>query len=166
MMSAEESFTLILDDPAGNSFVENLCAPRPDPQMLVTQYSRTDAQNEMLGLALAQEPTPEISMEDELAFKEQVHVFGGNCSRCNYPCETKMHMLGILMLKLIILDIPHFKDVIIMATSCESCGYKSNEVKSGGAIAEKGKKISCKITELEDLSRIYFLIYVRGYSEK
>ena len=29
-------------------------------------------------------------------------------------------------------DIPHFKEVIIMACSCDVCGYKSNDVKAGG----------------------------------
>ena len=27
--------------------------------------------------------------------------------------------------------IPHFKEVIIMATTCDACGHKTNEVKSG-----------------------------------
>ena len=30
--------------------------------------------------------------------------------------------------------IPHFKEVVIMATTCDSCGHKSNEVKSGGKL--------------------------------
>ena len=29
-------FTVVLDDPSGNSFVENLCAPQRDPQLLVS----------------------------------------------------------------------------------------------------------------------------------
>ena len=28
--------------------------------------------------------------------------------------------------------IPHFKEVVIMATNCDACGHRSNEVKSGG----------------------------------
>ena len=40
-----------------------------------------------------------------------------------------------------------------MATSCDLCGYKSNEVKSGGAISLKGKRISIKMETVEDLSR-------------
>ncbi|KAH6562353.1 hypothetical protein BASA62_009197 [Batrachochytrium salamandrivorans] len=51
------------------------------------------------------------------------------------------------------LDIPHFKEVVIMATSCEACGYKNSEVKSGGAISELGKKITLLVTDIEDLSR-------------
>jgi zinc finger protein len=40
-----------------------------------------------------------------------------------------------------------------MSTNCQSCGYKDNEVKSGGAVSEKGKKIVLKVDDPEDLSR-------------
>ncbi|KAJ3368219.1 nucleolar zinc-finger protein [Kappamyces sp. JEL0680] len=40
-----------------------------------------------------------------------------------------------------------------MATVCDVCGFKSNEVKAGGAVAAKGKKISLVMTDIDDLSR-------------
>ena len=40
-----------------------------------------------------------------------------------------------------------------MSTNCESCGYRDNEVKSGSAISEKGKKITLKVVDQEDLGR-------------
>lgn len=40
-----------------------------------------------------------------------------------------------------------------MASECDSCGYKTNEVKSGGGIEAKGKKYSLKIETVEDLAR-------------
>jgi zinc finger protein len=40
-----------------------------------------------------------------------------------------------------------------MATNCFACGYRDNEVKSGGAVSDKGKKITLKIEDEEDLSR-------------
>lgn len=40
-----------------------------------------------------------------------------------------------------------------MSTNCEHCGYRDNEVKSGSAISEKGKKITLKVEDEEDLSR-------------
>jgi len=52
-----------------------------------------------------------------------------------------------------LLSIPFFKEVVIMASACDSCGYKTNEVKSSGAVSEKGKKISLKLTDNEDLTR-------------
>ena len=35
LQSGEESFTLVLDDPAGNSYLQNLYAPDPDPNMTI-----------------------------------------------------------------------------------------------------------------------------------
>jgi zinc finger protein len=40
-----------------------------------------------------------------------------------------------------------------MSTNCDHCGYRDNEVKSGGAISEKGKRIIVKVEDHEDLSR-------------
>lgn len=40
-----------------------------------------------------------------------------------------------------------------MATSCELCDYKDNEVKSGGAIEDKGCRIDLHIKDTIDLSR-------------
>ena len=48
--SAEIPFTLILDDPLSNSYLQNLYAPDPDPNMTVEEYERTWEQNEELGL--------------------------------------------------------------------------------------------------------------------
>jgi zinc finger protein len=49
-MSASRPFTLILDDPVSNSYLQNLYAPDPDPNMTVEEYERTHEQNEDLGL--------------------------------------------------------------------------------------------------------------------
>ncbi len=43
-------FRLVLDDPAGNSFVENPNAPLRDPCLTLRNYIRTAAQDEALGL--------------------------------------------------------------------------------------------------------------------
>ncbi len=50
MKNVERPFTLILDDPLANSYVQNLYAPDPDPNMTVESYDRTWEQNEELGL--------------------------------------------------------------------------------------------------------------------
>ena len=47
---ATSPFTLILDDPLANSYVQNLYAPDPDPNMTIELYERTFEQNEELGL--------------------------------------------------------------------------------------------------------------------
>ena len=41
---------IILDDPAGNSYLQNVYAPENDPEMEVVHYERTFEHNEELGL--------------------------------------------------------------------------------------------------------------------
>jgi zinc finger protein len=40
-----------------------------------------------------------------------------------------------------------------MSTNCDNCGYRDNEIKSGAAISEQGKRITLKVEDREDLSR-------------
>ena len=48
--NVERPFTLILDDPLANSYLQNLYAPDPDPNMETIVYDRSWDQNEELGL--------------------------------------------------------------------------------------------------------------------
>lgn len=50
MKNVERPFTLILDDPLANSYLQNLYAPDPDPNMETVAYDRSWDQNEELGL--------------------------------------------------------------------------------------------------------------------
>ena len=50
-------------------------------------------------------------------------------------------------------QIPHFKEVIIMATTCDICGHKSNEVKSGSGISSGGIRYRLVMTDTTDLDR-------------
>ncbi|KAH7057979.1 ZPR1 zinc-finger domain-containing protein [Linnemannia elongata] len=192
-------FTVILDDPAGNSYIESLDAPKLDAKLDLSVYMRTRAQERAMGLSVPEEEEGEVpeevvtvpmpkdqqaehskqqhweagltaadktvateekkeetkDQEDKKAESDfdcdeeddgvlpDVLSFPANCSSCNAPSDTKMH----------ILDIPHFKEVIIMSTTCDECGYKSNEVKAGGPVSEFGKRIILKIEDPEDMSR-------------
>jgi len=49
-------------DPSGNSYIENICAPKEDPQIKVEQYDRTEEDDEFLGLA---KPLLEPSGDEE-----------------------------------------------------------------------------------------------------
>ncbi|XP_016118683.1 zinc finger protein ZPR1-like [Sinocyclocheilus grahami] len=48
--AGEMDVHIILDDPAGNSYLQNVYAPDPDPEMKIEKYTRTFEQNEDLGL--------------------------------------------------------------------------------------------------------------------
>ena len=43
-------FTVIMEDPLAGSYIQNVYAPDDDPNMTITDYDRTDEQNEDLGL--------------------------------------------------------------------------------------------------------------------
>jgi len=46
----EREFTVILEDPLASSYLQNLYAPDPDPNMTIEDYERTEEQNEDLGI--------------------------------------------------------------------------------------------------------------------
>lgn len=45
-------YAKVVDDPSGNSFIENKMAPLPDPNCTVEHYKRTKEQSSMLGLCV------------------------------------------------------------------------------------------------------------------
>ncbi|EJD08535.1 zf-ZPR1-domain-containing protein [Fomitiporia mediterranea MF3/22] len=158
-----EPFTLKLDDPAGNSFIE-FVGSMADPKWNLRTYSRTRQQNIDLGLIASDEPTNAAVSGDgapqamKVANKEQaeealggglegqneeIFTFPGTCSSCGAKLDTLMKKVNI----------PYFKDILIMSTNCDHCGYRDNEVKSGSAISDKGKRITLKVEDQEDLSR-------------
>ncbi len=50
-------------------------------------------------------------------------------------------------------DIPHFKQVVIMATNCDYCGHRTSEAKSGAGVEDLGTRITLKLTDPSDLTR-------------
>ncbi|XP_072281865.1 zinc finger protein ZPR1 [Pyxicephalus adspersus] len=144
LKDGETPFTFILDDPSGNSFVENPFAPQKDEHLTVTHYRRSKEEDSLIGIESLNGQNPEekteINAED---LRDEVLQFPTNCPECNAPAATNMKLV----------QIPHFKEVIIMATNCDACGHRTNEVKSGGAIESLGTKITLHITDPSDLTR-------------
>lgn len=153
-------YKIILEDISGNSFVENPLAPADDPNCKTTHFNRNVEQNKLLGmyedLTLKEEDEDEETSNKEHLLKpigegawpiEELHgevfQFNTTCNQCKSPCETNMKLTNI----------PHFKEVVIMATVCDNCGHKTNEVKSGGGIEDQGIRIVLEINGVEDLSR-------------
>lgn len=154
--------TVTVDDPAGNSWVEYVPG-EPAHKWSHIEYFRTQAQNAALGVqsAPAAQRNPsaketvaeaaEVTMQSSATADEndienlhtEVQTFNATCPSCHQPCPT--HMKPVV--------IPHFKEVIIMSTNCEHCGYKSNEVKTGGAIPSQGRRVTLKVEEPDDLAR-------------
>ncbi|XP_078490066.1 zinc finger protein ZPR1 [Ciona intestinalis] len=151
LRTGETPFTLVVNDPSGNSFVENPHAPNNDPELTFTHYKRNLEQNKALGLSAddavqKENKSEEIELPEPgqgLDLKNEVVTFSTECPSCGVTNETNMKVV----------QIPHFKEVIIMATNCDSCGKRTNEVKSGTGFEPKGKIITLKVKNEEDMSR-------------
>jgi zinc finger protein len=148
MLSGESfPFRVYVDDPAGNSFIA------PDLKDGVgkwekREFVRTPEQNAALGLADSDvDPNAAVSVpgltSDGEIIPNEVYSFPATCPGCMHPCTTHMKMV----------DIPHFKQVVLMSTVCHDCGYRSNDVKTGGEIPEQGEKITLIVNDEYDLAR-------------
>ncbi|CAG9790715.1 unnamed protein product [Diatraea saccharalis] len=161
LKTLERPWTLELEDISGNCFVENPEAPRRDPRCDRTDFKRTKQQDHTLGIFTHEEvddsqeskpsiisdmllspADPSVGSFDQLA-KDEVLQFRTNCPDCNAPADTNMKLTAI----------PHFKEVVIMATVCEACGHRTNEVKSGGGIEDKGVRFEVRVASKDDFSR-------------
>ncbi len=201
----ELPFTIVLDDPTGNSHIENPSAPAVDPNMKTSYYVRTKPQNIMVGLgpnAGASSPAAASSngdgyaeigggsggggggngsggggesksdpavmqkvrdksnakregwiefdrkadFTDDVVAEKKVVEIPMDCPACGMEGGAMRSMQT---------NIPHFKDVVIMAYTCERCGFKTNEIKAGGGVPEKGCKwtLRCSGTKPEDMHR-------------
>lgn len=159
-----KTWTLEMEDISGNTFIENPEAPKKDPRSERIDFKRTKEQNHTLGIFMheevSEEPTPTTPSlplvsdslltpmsPDEYSYEQlsadEVLRFRTNCPDCNAPADTNMK----------ITNIPHFKEVVIMATICDACGHRTNEVKSGGGVADKGVRFEVRIAGKDDFSR-------------
>ncbi|KJH43932.1 ZPR1 zinc finger domain protein, partial [Dictyocaulus viviparus] len=138
--SLEKVWTLKLRDPTGNCFIQNPDPRHVDPRCIVSHYRRSLEEQKLLALAdddeiKDSEATPEWRTYDDA--KQEVLHFKTECPNCAFPTEVLMKPT----------DIPYFQTVIIMAMTCDNCGHKSNEVKSGGSIKDCGCRLSITIKE-------------------
>ena len=174
--------TVVFDDSSGNSSIEpNLHDGQG--KYTRAEYPRTPEQNAALGLGdgddqMIQDPTAEPSLpteapqptfrpeysaaasmypaappsnnhipntvdDEEDIVENKIYEFPTPCPGCTKPSTTNMKMVRI----------PHFSEVVIMSMNCPHCGYRTNEVKSGGAVSDKGRIIKLRVEKGEDLSR-------------
>lgn len=144
LKSLAEPFHFEIDDPSGNSFIENPNAPFRDEQMTIKKYRRTAEQRSRLGIPDEEADEDfEDKVDPSVVSKDEILNFSTNCPNCNAPCDTHMKLT----------EIPYFKEVILMATSCDACGTKSNEVKSGTGISPTGIRYRLVMTDPTDLNR-------------
>jgi zinc finger protein len=82
--------------------------------------------------------------------RDEIMVFQEPCPNCSKFGEARNAMTNI----------PHFKEVLIMSFNCLFCGYRTNEVRGGGAIPAKGMQITVTVGCEDDMKRDV----LKGYS--
>lgn len=45
------------------------------------------------------------------------------------------------------------QEVVIMSNACDTCGYRSSDIKAGGGVSDKGSIITLDVSEQDDLRR-------------
>src|SRR6266498_4721848 len=78
--------------------------------------------------------------------------------RCKdiYPSTGLLYLADVPFqgtTKLLLLTIPHFRQVILESFECPNCGHKDSTVKSADQIQEKGIEFTLKLTKKSDLER-------------
>jgi len=68
------------------------------------------------------------------------------CMNCQKIGKTRMCTCSI----------PYFKEIIVIAFTCDFCLHRETEVKTGGGISDKGKVYTIKVDKPEDLNRDLF----------
>ncbi|KAL2870672.1 zinc finger-containing protein ZPR1 [Aspergillus lucknowensis] len=140
-------FTVSLDDPTGNSWI----APTTQDtgrKYRRRDYARTHEQNEVLGIssdpeALKNEGEGAGNPEDLDIVDGKVYSLPAECPACSKNCVVNMQKVHI----------PYFKEVFIWSNVCDHCGYRSSDVKTGGEVPEKGKRIRLSVESMVDLHR-------------
>ena len=166
-------FVISIDDPAGNSSIE----PSPHDaalggKYLSKHYPRTPAQNTEIGLGQTNDGldddqrnleegevthrkevngqndphdhqiTGEV-LEDVDILEGQVYNLPVECPGCTKPAHIYLQMVNI----------PYFKQVVLSTTRCDHCNFHTTDVKTGGEVPEKGKRIYLDVKGTEDLKR-------------
>lgn len=163
-------FTIIVDDPSGNSFIKNTLAPKIDPRLHVNHYNRTKAMAQEMGYSVENTEQEQLDLERHAApkteadahkidftapfnednfLKTEAASFAVPCHSCGLMGETKMCETSI----------PYFSDIIIMSFHCDYCGVHSTETKTAGGMKDKGIKITLKNPDAQDLKRDLFKVH-------
>ena len=166
-------FHIRLDDPAGNSFIENPVAPALDPMLTVHYYQRNADQDRSLGLDPDQENFKKAQIDHSDEIMEGRKVFGGEVGQAAPSASEQdgetVEALGkteVISIPSIcpschkegesltaLTNIPHFKEVIIMSFTCKFCGQRTSDVKAGGAVPTYGTEVRLVLTSEEDMKR-------------
>jgi zinc finger protein len=120
----ERSYVRVLDEDLKGEFVR---APGSDSSSIQSKDS----------IKILSETLNDIDID------ERVLTFVVPCPACPNDGEQRM----------VTINIPYFKEVVVMAFNCSNCGYKNSEIKTGGSISKRGKILTLHVKNPIDLSR-------------
>lgn len=150
--------SISLNDPAGNSWIEPSSLD-PPKKYIRTEYARTPEQNASLGLSgdnCGSENGPEEAEDPEGETRVRSDPLQGveiqDGVQYSFPCECP-GCLKAASFNVQKVNIPYFKEVFICAVVCTRCGYRTNDVKTGGEISDSGSRIWLEVKEPRDLQR-------------
>lgn len=175
---------LTLIDASGNSFIENPYAPNKDVYCVESHFIRTkeiakemgfefdnEKQNKFSNIISTTENNNNKNNNNNIlpfeVYKSKSHI-SAHLMDMTKSIEDKEGSESIVMPekcmtcsklgenRICVITIPFFKELIITCFSCEECGFKSSEVKGGGGISDKGKKITVNCLDAKDLNRDLF----------
>jgi zinc finger protein len=126
--------------------------------MKIEYYVRSAAQNN--ALQLMEQPTEEndgsrpfvppegakikdVEGKEEkttMSLEKEVYSIPAECPNCHANGKSDMCMI----------DVPFFKEVLIMAFVCQKCGFRNNEVKGGGPISSVGHRLTLSVPSKKD----------------
>ena len=178
----KREFTFELDDATGNSFVEQYTSSDPNVvassykrtleqnKLLMVENAGKDEDEDSVDDELEDTDQPKEKEDTEQPKEkedteqpkekedteqpkekeapsqignDEVLSFPTSCPNCSRDCETNMKMVAV----------PFFKEVLLMATNCQVCGYRTNEVRPTKGISDKGVRYELNITSTADLTR-------------
>ena len=90
------------------------------------------------------------SIDSNEQLNQEAIIFNVDCYACYRPGQSRTCLISI----------PYFKELIISCFKCDydNCGYKDVEIKGGGGISEKARKITLKVNKPSDLNRDLFKV--------
>lgn len=142
------NFDFVLDDPSGNSFIENPIAPEKDPQLDVSFYTTNKKQKPIEDTQTQKSESFYID-EDTT---EYINTILQNNEVVKIPiacpvCEKETFISSCT------LRIPNFKEVEIKDFLCDGCGYHNGQVLIKGDTSPLAQTISLKCDCHNDLNR-------------
>lgn len=115
-----------------------------DPEITASNIDFSKPLDEQIKIKHTEKGETQQTEDDDVS--KEVMKFPTYCYSCGIEGEARM----------CIASIPFFKEIIIMAFTCERCGFRTTDIKHGGGMSDKATRIVFKVENEKDLNRDVF----------